>query len=500
MKIWLDTVRSEQYSVGDDECKEECKECPPTKDMLRERSEASFDIQNMRRNILQVFEPLHIREIFPEHVLVSNPIATGRIAVLDREAFALLELFEAPKSLCDVLQIQTDQLHERVEAVVALFYELGFLRETYHYPQRQDPAGKHTLLAWLHVTNACNLRCDYCYIDKTSESMADDTARKAIDAVFRSATKQGFKEVRLHYAGGEASLNISQVIAIHDYAVAQAQKNNLSLQACLFSNGVALSQRMIDPLKERNIGVMISLDGLGLYHDNQRPFLHGQGSFKYVERTIDRLVASNLLPSLSVTVSRRNLTGLPELIKYILDHGLPFTLNYYRDNSCSANMSDLQFEEEEMIRAMQAAFAVIERNLPDRCLLGSLVDKASLTSRHHRTCGVGRNYLAIDQNGGIAKCHADIKQTVATIDADDPLFLIQNDRTGLQGYSVDEKEGCRACEWRYWCSGGCPMLTFRLTGRSDIKSPNCNIYKALFPEVLYLEALRLLKYKSPIIF
>ncbi|HEY4032612.1 MAG TPA: SPASM domain-containing protein, partial [Ktedonobacteraceae bacterium] len=114
------------------------------------------------------------------------------------------------------------------------------------------------------------------------------------------------------------------------------------------------------------------------------------------------------------------------------------------------------------------------------------------------TCGVGRNYLVIDQRGGVAKCQADIKQTVTTIDRDDPLQVIRDDLKGIQSLSVDEKEGCRTCEWRYWCTGGCPLLTYRATGRYDVKSPNCNIYKALFPEVLRLEALRLLQYESPV--
>jgi uncharacterized protein len=147
-----------------------------------------------------------------------------------------------------------------------------------------------------------------------------------------------------------------------------------------------------------------------------------------------------------------------------------------------------------MIETMRAVFALIERDLPQRNLLGSLIDKANLQYPHARSCGVGRNYLVIDQRGGIAKCHADIKKTVATIAADDPLALVRNDRRGVQGYDVAEKEGCRSCLWRNWCGGGCPLLTYRATGRSDVKSPNCHIYQALFPDVLRLEALRLLKY------
>jgi uncharacterized protein len=37
-----------------------------------------------------------------------------------------------------------------------------------------------------------------------------------------------------------------------------------------------------------------------------------------------------------------------------------------------------------------------------------------------------------------------------------------------------------------------------MTGRYNLKSPHCNIYKALYPEVLRLEGLRLLKYAEEI--
>ena len=67
----------------------------------------------------------------------------------------------------------------------------------------------------------------------------------------------------------------------------------------------------------------------------------------------------------------------------------------------------------------------------------------------------------------------------------------------MRNLAVEEKEGCRDCTWRYWCSGGCAVATFRATGRYDIKSPNCNIYKAIYPEALRLEGLRLLKYAMP---
>jgi uncharacterized protein len=328
--------------------------------------------------------------------------------------------------------------------------------------------------------------------------MTDDTSKRAVDALIRSATSYHYQGIHLTYAGGEATLRLPQVIATHDYALQRCQRFGLRLSASTLSNGAALPVRYIDQLKQREIGLMISLDGIGEQHDQQRPFVNGQGSFAFVDRTITRLLEHGLTPSISVTVTQRNLAALPDLLGYILERNLPFGLSYYRDNECSTHLSDLQFDNEQMITGMRAAFAYIEEHLPPSSLLNALVDKAKTATPHRYTCGVGRNYLAIDQHGGVAKCHADITATITTIDAENPLRMIRENQRGVTAVAVEEKTGCRDCDWRYWCSGGCPLLTYRMLGRSDVKSPNCSIYKALFPDALRLEALRLLKYVQPV--
>src|SRR5206468_632757 len=131
---------------------------------------------------------------------------------------------------------------------------------------------------------------------------------------FRSALKHHIQHVKLKYAGGEASLSIDHVLAIHDYAQQLSEKHDIALSAHILSNGVFLSQQAILALKERTIGIMLSLDGIGAYHDSQRTFKNGLGSFKYVDRTIQKLLQYGLLPSISVTVSQRNIAGLPALI------------------------------------------------------------------------------------------------------------------------------------------------------------------------------------------
>ena len=149
-----------------------------------------------------------------------------------------------------------------------------------------------------------------------------------------------------------------------------------------------------------------------------------------------------------------------------------------------------------MISALQETFDVIEERLPPWSVLGSILDRGQLLQPRQRSCGVGQDYVVIDQGGGVAKCHMEIERSLGDIFSSDPLDLVRRDRTTTLNLLVDEKEGCRDCSWRYWCSGGCSIATFRATGRYDIKSPNCNIYKSIYPRALRLEGLRLLKYAS----
>lgn len=149
-----------------------------------------------------------------------------------------------------------------------------------------------------------------------------------------------------------------------------------------------------------------------------------------------------------------------------------------------------------MISAVLQAFAVIEEFMPRWSVLGSILDRGQLLQPRQRSCGVGQDYVVIDQRGRVAKCHMEIERTIGDVFHDDPLRLVRADTSSALNLAVQEKEGCRDCSWRYWCSGGCTVATFRATGRYDIKSPNCNIYKAIYPEALRLEGLRLLKYAA----
>lgn len=432
----------------------------------------------------------------PEHGALFNPLGRGGVVVVNRPARQIYDSYRQPATFKDARTAwpgdgdDADRVSRRLHRLemIGPADHLGFAAPR--------PRGGRTLTAWLHVTNACNLRCPYCYVTKTDEKMDEPVGQAAVESVVRSASAHGFAGVKLKYAGGEASLNHHLMLRLHTHARALTAAAGLRLQATMLSNGVRLPRALVDTLRDENIKVMISLDGIGDTHDVQRPTVAGKPSFSHVERTIRQLIEQDHAPHLSITITNRNARGVADVIRFALERDLTFSLNLFRDNDCASGFVDLRYSEQGMISALLDGFGVIEEFLPRWSVLGAVLDRGQLIQPRQHACGVGQDYVVIDQNGRIAKCHMEMEKTLGDVFADDPLLLVQRDLKLVQNLPVEEKEGCRDCGWRYWCSGGCPVATFRATGRYDVKSPNCNIYRAIYPEALRLEGLRLLKYAT----
>jgi uncharacterized protein len=426
--------------------------------------------------------------------LVFDAAGFSNVIVLNHSAQSILDLFNAPRLLRDHIG-HVDASPYELTAFVTRLVTLGLLQPV-GYQSRPIRSQPKMLTTWLHVTNACNLRCAYCYLTKTDEAMNEVTGHAAVEAVFRSASQHGFYAVKLKYAGGEALLNFRLVIALHQHAHELAACSGLELREVVLSNGVVVSRSMIEYMRDEGIRLMISLDGVGESHDVQRTFANGRGSFDVVARAIDRAIKYGLRPDLSITVTGRNADSLPDAVAFALDRDLRFNVNFYRENDCSTSCGDLVADQAHIIAGMKTAFAMIESRLPRYRLIDGLVDRSSFHEPHEYACGAGHNYLVVDHYGRVARCQMEIERTVTDVLVDDPLQVIRLDHGGFQNIPVTEKEECRDCTWRFWCAGGCALLTYRATGRSDIKSPYCSVYKALYPELLRLEGLRLLKWEN----
>lgn len=409
--------------------------------------------------------------------LLFNPQMPIGPSVLNQEALQRYQTFATKQKLLYDIDYKLAEQHFIIPADAT----------TTHHSQSAEQ-----LTAWLHVTNACNLDCPYCYIRKSSENLSEEMGKLAIEKLIETAQKDAFRKIKLKFAGGEALLNFKLIKNLFEYAQKLTQKNNIELTAVVLSNGTVLNNDIIDWITANQIKLMLSVDGIGQLHDNQRPTKKGQATFEILEKyLIEDLLPKHIKPNISITVTKQNAHGIADIVKWAIQHELTFNINFYRENLLSQSQAFLKLEETTIISGIKAAYQAIEDNLPSYSLLNGLLDKIQ-TFAHTHTCGVGKNYVVITHRGEIAQCQMHLNETVGTVQQSNHIIpLIAQGK--IQNLSVDEKEGCKTCEFRYRCTGGCPAETYRVTGRWDIKSPHCNIYKTLYPEALRLEGLRLLK-------
>lgn len=434
---------------------------------------------------------LHQQALDPEHTLFFNTTTAARVAVLNRPARDLLLAFTAPLSLAEAAR-QFDLAHAELAQTTAQLAALGLLRpvDAPFIPSMAEP---NTLTAWLHVTNACNLRCDYCYLALNGEKMDEATGLAAVAAVFRTALVRGFRRVKLKYAGGEPALNFDLVLRLHEHASQQAAAHHLELAEVFLSNGLALTNRKLAALRDAGIRLMLSVDSLEAASGG-RAFENHQSANPFIEQALLRTLDAGLKPHLSITLSdARVLAGLPALVAFALAHDLSFHFNLVRDAD-PARYTPQRIAA--LVAALRDALAVLEDALPQAELFWSLLDLTSLAQPHQHACGATHQYLAVNHRGETSQCHMLLDQPAGSIHAPDLLAALQAQPAALRVPAVDARPECAACVWRYQCAGGCPLHTMRLSGRFDQQSPYCAVYKAILPELLRLEGLRLLKWQT----
>ncbi|MFV9503593.1 MAG: radical SAM protein [Oscillochloridaceae bacterium umkhey_bin13] len=405
----------------------------------------------------------------------------SRIAVLDQWAQQLLQR----------LPLEPACLNDEEQASLGMLARAGLVSHN----QRATippPAPPRTLVAWLHTTSACNLRCHYCYVAKAQVAMSATTARQAVDTVMTAARRHGYPCVALKYAGGEPTLQLPLILATHAYAQSVAATYGLRLSGAVLSNGVLVDEAAAAQLATAGLSLMVSLDGSAPTHDQQRPTVGGRGTYAAAWQGLRRAQAAGVAVTVGITVTAIGLPDLPTFVNNLLAADLPFGISFYREPLNSPPSHSLCPDPDQLIATMQQVYATVAQHPPRWSVLGALLDRTHPGAAHQRSCAAGEHYLVIDQHGKIASCQMTLDQPVSQLTAYDPLSELRQAAGGIYGQDVDMRDDCRTCQWRYWCGGGCAVLNARNASGGASHTSACSVYKALFPALLRLEGQRVL--------
>ena len=433
-----------------------------------------------------------------DFLLVYNPISEKGISVLNKEATFLFKQIDNKKTISNIFS-DAKRIDPDIELsdIVKVFKD--FLSSEIIY--FDSPKSKTKLFAkrpkrlgvWLHITNQCNLRCTYCYVWKSQNKMSEETAKKSIKKIITDAQKHGFRKITIKFSGGECLLEFPLVLDLVNLGRKFAKQAKIEIDFVVLTNGVLLTEEVAKKLKEANIRAAVYLDGLEKYNDLQRIFPSGLGSFKYVEKGINNLQKAKVPFNVSITITSKNIENIPDLTKYLLERHIPFAFNFYRENPFVKE--ELEGDDKKLVEYLKKAYKIIYENPPRYSLINGLLDRVTFKRPHLYTCGMGNSYIVVRHDGKIVSCQMTLEKPIGTIE-DKDLIKTMNDGNFIRpkNLTVEGKSPCNACQWKYICCGGCPLLTFEQKGKYSVNSPYCSVYKALIPEALKIEAKRLIKY------
>jgi uncharacterized protein len=327
----------------------------------------------------------------------------------------------------------------------------------------------------LDLTTQCNLRCDYCFKEKSNHHMDIQTA---VDAVVWLIYASGdLDEISLVFIGGEPLLRFETMKELVPFAVRRAAQHGKRLGMSMTTNGTILNDEILTFCRQWSIGFHTSIDGHPAVQDAHRVYRSGRGSSATLERNLPRIL--EIWPNATARS-----TVVPDVVdemfasyQYFRRLGyqevafVPGDPDAWDESHITVFKQQLRKIADDVIRLFRAGEFVKVKYIDEICdVRGRGID-----TQPGAACGAGRGMALVDVNGNFWPCHR-WNRTAHTRgwrmgSLYDPCF----DEAARRQFRIagDASTGqCDTCSARFICGGGCPAENLEETGDIHKRHPN----------------------------
>jgi len=373
-------------------------------------------------------------------------------------------------------------------------YEKGAIF-TKGLPLKIDLSSMHIKAVCLNVAHACNMKCRYCFASQGNFGMKPslmslETGKKAADFLLEKS--DGIKNLEVDFFGGEPLLVFDMLKELVCYCREKEKETGKCFNFTLTTNGLLLSDEVINWIIDNKISIILSLDGRKQTNDKYRLLQNGEGTYDLIVPKIKKAIASKPASYyVRGTFTRENLDFADDLI-----HMVELGFDCLSLEPAVGSGDAFPIKEEDLPRVLKE-YEKLTDVLLDYYISGKDVHffhynldllKGPCLAKRSTGCGAGIEYLVITPEGDIYPCHQFVGEDA---------FYMGNIYTGEFKTSLRRefahnqlinKEECRKCWARYYCGGGCHANAYYVNG--DIRKPskvNCIMHKKRIEGAIYLE-------------
>ncbi len=322
-------------------------------------------------------------------------------------------------------------------------------------------------LGYILVTDFCNFRCGYCFIEnnlkRPSTVMSKDLADKVINVLINEAKQ--VPEFRVTFYGGEPFSN-SEIVFYIIEKLEQASKKFLF--SCV-TNGSLITEEIAKKLKKHDVAVGLSLDGWANI-DRNRVFTDGKETFYSALKALALLKEAGLNIGISCTITKQNYEHAEEIIEFIQKLGIR-TIGF---NLLTRLKEPTEFEVPDPKKLAHHLFAAYLR-AKELHMFEDRIDnrRANYFFKeifHIYDCPAFGQLLFFSPTGTVGPCHAFYPSGKCQIPIKDDLKIQEEPlfHKWLEIGTLKNKD-CMRCAAIGICGGGCAYDIYVKTGQLGIK-------------------------------
>ncbi len=443
-------------------------------------------------------------------------VFSGSVHVTDDAAYEAIRLLDEGKSREEAGRALRQQFGLREEDIDDVFSDIDelkaqgklFTEDAYRDPKYDLKQRKTVVKALcLLVAHTCNLNCEYCFASQgkfqgESGLMSFETGKRALDFLVENS---GFRRnLEVDFFGGEPLMNFEVCKQLVEYARSIEKEHNKNFRFTLTTNGVGVTDEVIEWANRECHNVVLSLDGRKEVNDRFRVDKGGRGSYDLIVPKFQKFAAAR--------------GGRGYYMRGTYTH---FNTDFTNDIFHMAD--DLGFTElsmEPVVASPDSPSALTEEDFDTLCGQYELLAKDMLrreregrpiTFYHYMIdlehgpciykrvtgCGSGTEYMAVTAWGDLYPCH----QFVG--DPDYKLGDIWHGVTNTERQNefklcnVYARPECEDCWAKLYCSGGCAANAYHAKGSIlGVYEYGCRLFRKRIECALMLKAALALQHQS----
>lgn len=348
-------------------------------------------------------------------------------------------------------------------------------------------------ILYLVLTNACNLRCKYCFLENNENcpdlrySMSEEIAFLSLNKYIEYLKCHNVPKAILILYGGEPTLEeeLLKKIVIH------CRKSDIHFDITVITNGTTMTLQLAEFFKTYNVGLGLSIDGPKDITDKNRIFRFPENSvYDVVWKSKSILEDAECKYGLSMVVTEYFLEHRDEILKWLLKNhnkGIFYNLMHHDrvvDNWKEYSEKSVDFIIDSYEYFEQNNSGVIDGQIQRQ--IDSFIKRNFMFS----CCGaVGANQITVMPKGDISICHGDSSDRQHYIgnikDFDFEQFINTVEVKQWISRATINTDECLKCEALFCCGGGCHHHAEILFGsRDEIDKTYCIYAKNVFKWML----------------